>query len=256
MAVAIRSGIDLEITAPQSLQVGAGRDHPLRNLEPDLAPFVDEPGADKLVGLVDPAVQQLETQPIGSSLLQETLWLRLAISRCRPEPGPPVAAPPWSPLAESREKQCRRRYAHWRSSIARAPVPAVDRPTQRAPHPGVVKRFFLWFGCTKLPAIPVALLHRDFVTERLDDLVAGRGWQSAELYSRPIAANSLDPHRLFIGENAGKTVEIRKAFAIIIGFLTPLIACPVSYPADLNGRSRERSFRTSVGPDPASPFCR
>jgi hypothetical protein len=44
----------------------------LCHVQPDLAPLVDEPSSDVFEGLVDIAVQQLETETLRSGLFQET----------------------------------------------------------------------------------------------------------------------------------------------------------------------------------------
>jgi hypothetical protein len=48
----------------------------LCHVRPDLAPLVDEPSGDVFEGLVDIAVQQLETETLRSGLSQETPPLR------------------------------------------------------------------------------------------------------------------------------------------------------------------------------------
>ena len=70
---------------------------------------------------------------------------------------------------------------------------------------------------TRAGDIPVALLHRDLVAERLDELVARRGRHAAELDRGAVAADRLDPHRLLVGIDAGEAVEIRQPFVVIIG---------------------------------------
>ena len=55
-AVARRLDHDIEIAAAQRLVPRARRHRPLGHLQSDLAPFVDQPGADVFVGLIDVAV--------------------------------------------------------------------------------------------------------------------------------------------------------------------------------------------------------
>src|SRR5215472_15559636 len=54
---------DVEGAAAHRFEPRAGRHDALRSVEPDLAPFVDEPSPDIFVGLVDIPVQQFETEP-------------------------------------------------------------------------------------------------------------------------------------------------------------------------------------------------
>src|SRR5262249_34389970 len=108
----------------------------------------------------------------------------------------------------------------------RRAVPAVDRQGQRTAHPGVVERLLLVVRLHHAAAVPVAFLHRDLVAEGFDDLIAGRGRQPAKLHRRTVAADRLDPHRLLVGKYAGKAVEIRQAFSIVVGVSYPLDRLP------------------------------
>ena len=78
---------DVEVAAAQRLVERAGRQHPLRHLEADLAPLVDHPGGDVFVGLVDVAVHQLEAQALGAGLLQQPPRLGARLLDVGPEAG-------------------------------------------------------------------------------------------------------------------------------------------------------------------------
>src|SRR5215471_15157964 len=75
----------------------------------------------------------------------------------------------------------------------RGVVPIVDRKGQRAADPHIVERLLLVVWGHEEGAVPVALLHRDLVAEVLDQLIARRGRQAAELDCRAIAADRVDP---------------------------------------------------------------
>src|ERR1700719_5296229 len=72
--------------AAQPFEERTRRQYALRDMEPDLAPLVDQPGGDIFIGLVDVAVQQLELQPFGAGLLQQSLGLRPRFLDVGPEP--------------------------------------------------------------------------------------------------------------------------------------------------------------------------
>ena len=61
---------------------------------------------------------------------------------------------------------------------------------------GIVKGFSLVVWGDDQSAVPIALLHRDFVAEGADQLVDRRGRQAAKLDRGTVAADRLDPHRL------------------------------------------------------------
>ena len=96
-------------------------------------------------------------------------------------------------------------------------MPLVDRQQQRSPHPDVVERLLLVIGRHQIAAVPVALLHRDLVAELLDELIARRGRQAAELHCRAVRADRVDPDCLLVRVDAGEPVEIRQPRVIIIG---------------------------------------
>ena len=70
-ALAVEIDRHIEIGGAQRVVKRAGRDHLLGNLEPDLAPFVDDERADIFVGLVDVTVEQFEAQVFGARFFQE-----------------------------------------------------------------------------------------------------------------------------------------------------------------------------------------
>jgi len=75
--VAIGFKDDVEISAAHCVEPGGPvGHHALCHVQPDLAPLVDEPSSDVFEGLVDIAVQQLETETLRSGLFQETPPLR------------------------------------------------------------------------------------------------------------------------------------------------------------------------------------
>ena len=76
--------------------------------------------------------------------------------------------------------------------------------------------FFLWFGVTRLPQFQIALLHRDLVAERADELVARGGRQVREIDRGAVAADGVDPDGLLGGIDAGEAVEVRQPSMIII----------------------------------------
>ena len=193
---------DVEIAAAHRVEPRAGRHDLLRHLEPDLAPLVDQPGADIFVGLVDIAVEQLEAEALGAGFLQAAASPRRATSRCRANTRRSAAVPPWSPPAASRGRRCRRRSARWRSSTAPARRPSGRSPGSRRGAPGHRRTAF---SCGL--ALPRCRNSRslscdgDLVAERVDQLVARRGRHAAELDRGAVAADRVDPGRLLVGED-------------------------------------------------------
>src|SRR6516225_3731309 len=61
-----------EVTAAHQIKLWTDRNHFLRRFDTDLAPFVDQPGADDLVGLIDVAIEELERKILLSRLLQKS----------------------------------------------------------------------------------------------------------------------------------------------------------------------------------------
>src|SRR5262249_24102532 len=60
---------DVEIAAANPLEPRTGRHYALGGAESDLTPLVNQPSTDKFVGLIDIAVQQLKSEPLGPRLL-------------------------------------------------------------------------------------------------------------------------------------------------------------------------------------------
>ena len=96
--------------------------------------------------------------------------------------------------------------------------------------------FLLWFGVISVAAVPVALLHRDLVAERVDQLVARRRRQAAELDRRAVGADRVDPDRLLVGEDADEAVEIGQSLVVVVG-----VALALDRLADLVVRELERA---------------
>ena len=67
--LAIALGRDIEIAAAHRIEPRPGRQHPLRHMQSDLAPLVDDPDSVVFVGLIDIAVQKLEAEPFGTRFL-------------------------------------------------------------------------------------------------------------------------------------------------------------------------------------------
>src|SRR5439155_15584587 len=160
------------------------------------------PCADEFVGLVDATVQELEAQPLGPRLLKQALCFGPRFLDVGPEPGNLLQL-----FFARRQRRSRKDDTADGAYVGdlgerRRPVPAVDRQAQRASHPGVVERLFLVVGLHQAAAVPIAFLHRDLVTERLDDLVTRRGRQPTKLHCRAVAAYRLDTYRLLIGVDA------------------------------------------------------
>ena len=79
------------------------------------------------------------------------------------------------------------------------------------------KGFFFWLGVTMQHAVPVALLHRDVLAERGDQVVAALGRKAAELDRRLVAADRLHAQRLRLGEDRLEAVEVGHARVIVVG---------------------------------------
>src|SRR5262249_50359294 len=140
--VAIADESYLEVTLAHCVEPWSGRDYALCDLEPDLAPLVEYPGAIILVGLIHIAVQQLKTQTFGPSLLKEP-----------PRRGPlffdvgPISGDLLKFLFGCRQWGRRKSDAAYRvhnrdlGELGRA-VPTVDRQGQRPTHPDIVEGLF------------------------------------------------------------------------------------------------------------------
>src|SRR5436305_1644588 len=77
---------DIEVAAAQCFVPRTARHGALGDVQPDLAPFIDQPGANVFVRLVNVAVQQLEADPLGAGLLQQAARLRTRLVDVRPIP--------------------------------------------------------------------------------------------------------------------------------------------------------------------------
>ncbi len=77
----------LEIAVAHGLAEGAGLQHPLGHLDPDLAPLVDDPQPVELVGLVDIAVEQLEGQVLLPGFLEQPSCLGARLLDIGPKAG-------------------------------------------------------------------------------------------------------------------------------------------------------------------------
>src|SRR5215469_3174760 len=121
-------------------------------------------------------------------------------------------------------------------------MPTVDCERQCSPHTGIVKRFLLVVRLYQTAAIPVALLHNDLVTERLDEFVARRGRQPTKFHRGAPAADCIDPNRLLLGVYCGKTVKVRQSLSIIIGVSYPLHRLTGLVFGELEGPGAEDVF--------------
>src|SRR5262249_151231 len=101
-------------------------------------------------------------------------------------------------------------------------MPLVDRGRERPPDPDVVERLLLVIGRDHIAAVPVAVLHDDFVAQLLLELIARRGRQAAEFTRRAVGPDGVDADRLLGRKDAGESVEIRRPRVIIVGVASPL----------------------------------
>ena len=70
---------DVEVAPLQHRVIGGRLDRLLTHAEADLAPLIDEPDAERLIGLRDPAVLEDERKPLGDAgLTQQAASLRPA----------------------------------------------------------------------------------------------------------------------------------------------------------------------------------
>ncbi len=173
----------VEGAAAQRVEERTGRQHALRDLEPDLAPLVDHPGGDILVGLVDVAVHQLEFEPLGARLLQQALRLGARFLDVGPEPGDLLQLLLGRRQRRAREDDAADRVHGGDLGERRRAVPlSIARASARRTRTSS-NGFFLWLGVIRLPQFQSLVLHRDLVAELLDELdraptAAGRGTPS------------------------------------------------------------------------------
>src|SRR6516165_10196934 len=69
VAIAIHGSVEVAIA--HRFEPRAGRQDPLRDMKPDLAPLIDYPGRVVFIGLVDIAVHQLKAEPLGPRFVQQ-----------------------------------------------------------------------------------------------------------------------------------------------------------------------------------------
>ena len=96
------------------------------------------------------------------------------------------------------------------------PAPAVDRKGQRAAHPRVAVGLAGVVRGEEQRAVPVALLHRDLVAERVHEVVARLRREAPELDGGPVAADGLDAHRHLLGDDRLEPVEVRLPLAVVV----------------------------------------
>src|SRR5262249_59264888 len=116
----------------------SGRKPGLRALLSDLAPFVDQPGADIFVGLVDVAVHQLNFEPLDARLFEQTPRLLARFADIRPEPSDLLELLPGRRERRARENDTGHRVHGGDLGERRGAVPAVDRQRTGPAHPHLV----------------------------------------------------------------------------------------------------------------------
>src|SRR3954452_22032270 len=206
-----------ELAAAQRLAKRPSRHHPLSYLYADLAPLVDDPKRIELVGLIDIAVEQLKGQPLGACFLQQPPRLGPRLFYVRPVVGQLLQFCSGRGQWRSGKRHAADRLHDRDPRQPRRAVPAVDSQGQRAAHPYIVEWLPLVVRGDQVSAVPVTLLNGELAAERGSKLVARCGRKTAELDRRPVAADRADPDRLLVGEDAGKTVEIRQSLVVVIG---------------------------------------
>src|SRR5262249_47966265 len=155
----------VEGTMSQSVIERTGREHALRDLQSDLAPFVDQPGPDILVGLVDVAIHQLEFEPLDARLLEQTPRLLARFADIRPEPSDLLELLFGRREWRARENDAGHRVHGGDLGERRGAVPAVDRQSKGPADPNVVERLALVVRSHQVAAVPIAGLDRDLVAE-------------------------------------------------------------------------------------------
>ncbi|HEV8031867.1 MAG TPA: hypothetical protein VGP42_12695 [Stellaceae bacterium] len=190
-------------------------------MQPDLAPFVDEPGADVFVGLVDIAVQQLEGQSLGARLLQQARRLGPGLLEIRPKAGDLLQL-----VLRRGQRGAGKDDAADSMNVSdlgerRDAVPAINRQRQGAADSSVAERLPLVVRGDQAAAVPVALLHRDPLAERGFQFIARGGRETAKLDGRAVAADRVDPGRLLVGENALEPVEVGQPGMVVIRVANP-----------------------------------
>ena len=181
--------------------------------------------ADDLVRLVDAAVVVVDRQVGDAGLLEKAP--RLGSGRLE-------VAPVAGELLELRVGRGQRMTGEHHAAhrlhdrdagqVLRA-APPVHREGEGAAHPRVVIRLARVVRGEQEHAVPVALLHRDLVAERLDEVVARLWREAAELDRRPVAANGLDAHRHVLGDDGPEAVEVGLPLVVVALVLHSVHEC-------------------------------
>ena len=203
-----------EVAAAHGVEPWPGGHHLLGRLDADLAPFVDQPGADDLVGLVDVAVEELERQVLLPRFLEQPPGLGARLLDVGP-----VADQLLQLLLGCGQRRAGEDdaadglYDGDLRQRLRA-LPLVDGQEQGLAHAHVVERLLLVIGRHHVAAVPVALLHRDLVAEFLLQLVARRRRQSPEFHGGAVGANGIRAHGLLGREDRHEAIEVGLARVI------------------------------------------
>ena len=141
--LAVALGGHVEIAGALRLEPRAGRQHPLGDLDADLAPIVDGPDAVIFVGLVGRAVEQLEAEVLLPGFLQQPPGLGPRLLDIRP-----VAGDLLELLLARRQRRAGEGDAadgvdHRDLGQLGRGAPAVERQGQGAAHPRIVERLAL-----------------------------------------------------------------------------------------------------------------
>ena len=95
--------------------------------------------------------------------------------------------------------------------------PLVDRHEQCLANSHIVERLACVIGRQDVAAIPVTLLHGDFVAQFLDVLVAGRWGFAAEFKRGAVGTDRVDPCLLLRGVTATlEAVQVRMSGMVIV----------------------------------------
>src|SRR5262249_38372986 len=221
-SVAVGRRDDLEIAAPHCVEPGAGGRHPLRDLDADFLPFIDQPSADIFIGLIDVAVQQLEAEPLGAGLFQQLLRFGARLLDVGPEAGDLLQLVLGGGQRRAWQDDAADGMYVGNFGQSGYAVPAVDCQGQRPPHSHVVKRLSLVVCLDEAAAVPIAFLLGYLVAKLGLQIVARRRRHAAEFDRGTVAAQRVDPRRLLLGEDAFESVEIGQARVVIIGVAHPV----------------------------------
>src|SRR5260221_1224629 len=125
-------------------------------------------------------------------------------------------------------------------------MPAVDRQGQRTADADVVERLALVVRGGNQRAVPVALLHRDLVSERADQFVARRWRQTTELDRGAVAPDRIKASGLFRCQDPDYAVEIRQARMVVVGIALALDRLAGLVADQLEGAGAENVFLVPV----------